>query len=213
MTQVRGIDVSGAMVEEYNRRAKDQGLEPKIMHATRGDLTDTSGSAECAIDGPDFFDFDLAVVSMAFHHFESPALVARKLVERLKLGAGVLLILDLAEDSLSPLDHGHAHGHDHGNGQQHTHSDRDGQSSHDRGDTAAGEAQNSSGSDVLGTIAHSGFGKDGLTKIFREVGLVDIDYITLERPVKLGGGGPWAGQEKTLFMARGRRAGTPHSEL
>ena len=201
-------------MEEYNRRAKSQGLEPGVMYAARGDLTDTSAAtANHAVGGPDFFDFDLAVVSMAFHHFESPGLVARNLVERLKPGAGVLLILDLAEDSLSLPDHGHAHGHDHGKDQQHTHSNKDDQNSHYRGDTAAGETQESSASEVVGTVAHSGFGKEGITKIFREVGLVDIDYITLERPAKLGDVGPWAGQEKTLFMAKGRRAGTPHSEL
>ena len=194
------------MVEEYNRRAKAQGLEPEVMHAARGDLTDTSTSADCDIDGPDFFNFDLAVVSMAFHHFEFPELAARKLAERLKVGTGVLLILDLAEDNLSLPGHGHAHGHDRGSGQQHTHS-------HDRGDTADDSAQKSSANDVVGTIAHSGFGKERLTKIFREVGLVDVDYINLERPMKLGSSGPWAGQEKRLFMARGRRAGTSHSEL
>ena len=225
VTQVRGIDVAGAMVEEYNRRAKAEGLEPEVISAARGDLTDTSASIQYAIEGPEFFEFDLAVVSMAFHHFEYPEVAARKLVERLKVETGVLLIIDLVEDSLPFPGHGHGHDHGHGHTHVHTHDHEhdagrehirnhaDDQNSQDQGDAAIGVAQRSSEADVLGTVAHSGFGKEGLEKIFREVGLVDIDYISLERPLKFGNSGPLAGQEKRLFMARGRRAAGRHSEL
>jgi hypothetical protein len=41
------------------------------MYATEGNLMDSSG--EAAISGPEFYDFDLALISIALHHLEDPA--------------------------------------------------------------------------------------------------------------------------------------------
>lgn len=79
------------MVDVYNKGAHNQGLTIDEMHAVQGNLLSTPPS-------PDLIEpyeaFDLACVGMGFHHFEDTDLAAKRLVERLKKGAGRLLILD-----------------------------------------------------------------------------------------------------------------------
>ena len=57
-----------------------------------GDLLSSKGPSE-SISGPEFFDFDLAVVGYGFHHFEDLDIATSRLASRLKPG-GVLLIVD-----------------------------------------------------------------------------------------------------------------------
>ncbi|KAL2020501.1 hypothetical protein VTK56DRAFT_8386 [Thermocarpiscus australiensis] len=92
-TQCVGIDLSENMVAAYNSRAENQGLAPSEMHAYQGNLCIPEEPAPQAFASPDFFNFDVAAVGLGFHHFDDPALAARRLAERLKTG-GVLLILD-----------------------------------------------------------------------------------------------------------------------
>lgn len=82
------------MVERYNGWAQENGLYPTKMSAIRGDLTDASGPSESMM-APEYFDFNLAAVGFGLHHFADPTLAAKRLVERLKPGKGVLLILDM----------------------------------------------------------------------------------------------------------------------
>ena len=106
------------MVREYNTHAANQGLSPTEMFSTAGDLLDPSGPS-ASICGPEFFDFDLAVVGMGFHHFEKPKLALERLLERVKPKIGVLLIIDFLPHA--PLnkteDHTDAH---HKFGSEHT---------------------------------------------------------------------------------------------
>ncbi|KAK3943976.1 S-adenosyl-L-methionine-dependent methyltransferase [Diplogelasinospora grovesii] len=92
-TQCVGVDLSENMVAAYNARAENQGLLKDEMHAYQGNLCDPSDPSPAAFTSPDFFNFDIAAVGLGFHHFDDPALAARRLAERLRTG-GVLLILD-----------------------------------------------------------------------------------------------------------------------
>ncbi|KZF20342.1 S-adenosyl-L-methionine-dependent methyltransferase [Xylona heveae TC161] len=98
VSQVRGIDVSEKMIEEYNKSAIAQEKGKEFMHAVQGDLLDPAG-ADKKLDLPDLYEFDLAVVSLAMHHFEDPDLAVRRIGERLKKGSGVLLVIDFLDGS------------------------------------------------------------------------------------------------------------------
>lgn len=87
------------MVNEYNTSAQNQGIPEAEMHAYQGNLIDPGQPAPEALAGKEFFDFDIAVVGLGFHHFDDPKLASRRLAERLKKG-GVLMIVDF-------VPHGH----------------------------------------------------------------------------------------------------------
>ena len=63
------------------------------MYAYQGNLLDPNDPDPREFSGFDFHLFDIAVVGLGFHHFDDPALAAKRLVERLRPG-GVLMILD-----------------------------------------------------------------------------------------------------------------------
>ncbi|KAK3372414.1 S-adenosyl-L-methionine-dependent methyltransferase [Podospora didyma] len=107
-TQCVGIDLSENMAAAYNARAENQGLAVEEMHAYQGNLCTPENPSPPEFASPEFFGFDIAAVGLGFHHFDDPALAARRLVERLKPG-GVLLILDfLPHDK---MDSAHAASH------------------------------------------------------------------------------------------------------
>lgn len=144
------------------------------MFATHGDLLGRE-KASPSISGPDFYDFDLAAVDLGFHHFEDPALAAKRLVERLKPGKGVLLIVDLVLHEHLKLDGTHAAAH------------RDGEE--DVG--------------VIKTVAHHGFKKEQIEGIMKDAGCVDVDYVLLDEPIRFGD--EMGRQQRKVFMIRGRR--------
>ncbi|RAL65902.1 hypothetical protein DID88_005564 [Monilinia fructigena] len=72
------------MVDQYNARASNQGLSPSEMIAYQGNLLSSTSDPE--LEKEDLYEFDIAVVGLGFHHFDNPALAARKLGERLKKG-------------------------------------------------------------------------------------------------------------------------------
>ncbi|KAJ4298439.1 hypothetical protein N0V88_003469 [Collariella sp. IMI 366227] len=92
-TQCVGIDLSENMVATYNARAENQGLAPSEMHAYQGNICVAEDPNPTAFTASEFSNFDVAAVGLGFHHFDDPALAARRLAERLKTG-GVLVILD-----------------------------------------------------------------------------------------------------------------------
>ncbi|POR35305.1 Putative methyltransferase, partial [Tolypocladium paradoxum] len=94
---LRGIDISGGMVEQYNDTARRLGLSPEQMHGVRGDLLN---DAE-AVDGPELTGFHVAVMSMALHHVADPAGMVKKLADRLATG-GSLVIVDWVEHGRTP---------------------------------------------------------------------------------------------------------------
>jgi SAM-dependent methyltransferase len=92
------------MVNEYNDSVQNQGIPASEMHAVLGNLLEASDPNPVALSAPEFHDFDIAAVGLGFHHFDDPALAAKRLAERLKKG-GVLMIIDF-------MPHEHFHGHD-----------------------------------------------------------------------------------------------------
>ncbi|GAB0135204.1 hypothetical protein EsDP_00003550 [Epichloe bromicola] len=102
--QCIGIDISESMVEQYNFKAKIDGLTPEQRVAYVGNLVSADDASPAAFASPKFFDFDLAGVGMGFHHMDDCDLVAKRLVQRLRPG-GVLFVVDFA--SHAPME-GHA---------------------------------------------------------------------------------------------------------
>ena len=72
------------------------------MEAFIGNLIDAKDPNPSSLQDEQFFNFDIAIVGLGFHHFDNPELAAKRLTERLKNG-GVLMIVDF-------LPHAH-HGH------------------------------------------------------------------------------------------------------
>jgi hypothetical protein len=202
------------MVEAYNMRASNQGLPSSFMTAHVVDLLDPSVPAPAELQSEEFFNFDLAVVGMAYHHFEDTALATARLVERLTPGKGVLLIVDFVPDGRG---HGHSHAHGHGHGHSHGHHGQEHGHGHDHGDKhdAEGEASAIADSNIkIGlvsgveipekVVAHDGFKEAGIRKEWEAAGLVDVDYIILGKGVSIGEDGK--AFERKAFMAKGRRA-------
>jgi SAM-dependent methyltransferase len=78
------------MVKQYNVNAEKEGFTLEKMHATAGDLLD---STDANLASSDFYGFDFAIMSMALHHVSDPTEMIARLAERLDKG-GVLLIID-----------------------------------------------------------------------------------------------------------------------
>ena len=96
IAQARGIDLSDNMVKAYNERARAQGFDQSFMTAVVGNLfVDDPSTMSSTLAAADFHHFDLAIVGGGFHHFEDPELAAARLVQRIRPGSGVLLIIDL----------------------------------------------------------------------------------------------------------------------
>ena len=81
------------MVKEYNTSARNQGIPESEMLAVQGNLIDANKPNPPELADKQFYDFDIAAVGLGFHHFDDPALAAKRLAERLKKG-GVLFIVD-----------------------------------------------------------------------------------------------------------------------
>ncbi|KAF2128300.1 S-adenosyl-L-methionine-dependent methyltransferase [Dothidotthia symphoricarpi CBS 119687] len=86
---LRGIDISGGMVDQYNATALSLNLKPEQMHGVRGNILENDET----LNGSEFQRFDVAIMSMALHHVEDPAAMVKKLTERLVPG-GSLVIID-----------------------------------------------------------------------------------------------------------------------
>ncbi|KAI0379583.1 S-adenosyl-L-methionine-dependent methyltransferase [Hypomontagnella monticulosa] len=99
---IRGIDISDAMVDEYNNMRRQSGIAPERMHAVRGNFLDTGNND--IITGPDFHGVDAIIMSMALHHVGNPEAMLSKMVDRLRSN-GVLVIIDWMDFA-----HGHQGG-------------------------------------------------------------------------------------------------------
>ena len=108
-----GIDLSENMVKAYNLRFNpdanastptndgvyDKDDETLTAHAVVGNLLDPKQPTPADLSGPEYFNFDLAVVGLGFHHFQDIPLSTSRLVERLRPG-GVFLILDFVTHAM-----------------------------------------------------------------------------------------------------------------
>ena len=186
------MDISSSMVDVYNQRASDQGLTLSEMKAVQGDLLATPQSKE--IDKPELWNFDLAAVGLAFHHFEDEVLAAERLVERVKKGTGKVLIIDFL-----PHEHIHGHSHDHGHHSQHEH-DR----SHDaREDQKMFEIPKELADNSAHTVKHMGFSEARMKEIFEGAGCVDVKVDILGTGVSVGLDG--SRLDRTVFLCLATR--------
>ncbi|KAL4920273.1 S-adenosyl-L-methionine-dependent methyltransferase [Aspergillus aurantiobrunneus] len=99
-SRVIGMDISDGMIDEFNKNAREEGHSDNVIGVKANLLSE---AAPVEVSGPEYLDFDVVVVSMAFHHFEYPKQALNRLGERLKKG-GVMVIIDLVPE----------HHHDHG---------------------------------------------------------------------------------------------------
>ncbi|KFY65260.1 hypothetical protein V496_02684 [Pseudogymnoascus sp. VKM F-4515 (FW-2607)] len=190
------------MVAAYNTTASNQGLEEEEVHAFVGNLIDPSIERPEAFEGAEFWDFDLAVVGLGFHHFGDVGLAARRLGERLKSG-GVLVIMDFLphEDVWGHGNGGHGHGHDHGHG--HGHGGHGGHG-HGHGEKEdAGEKKEET--KVAETVVHMGFSKEEVQGLFEQAGVgKDFGYKVLGKGVVIGP--EEKRMKREVFIARGTKA-------
>ena len=80
------------MVAAYNARFSSPSSTGFTASAVVGNLLTSPLPAH--LNDPKYFNFDIAVIGLGFHHFENLALCLQRLQDRLKPG-GTLLILDL----------------------------------------------------------------------------------------------------------------------
>ncbi|DAA76591.1 TPA_exp: Uncharacterized protein A8136_7268 [Trichophyton benhamiae CBS 112371] len=102
VSEAIGIDISQNMVEEYNKNIAALGLPTNKMFAKKGNLLSDKPSE--GFSEPEYFNFDLVIIGFALHHFKSPDLAMKRLVERLAPG-GILVVLDFIEHSIE-VEHG-----------------------------------------------------------------------------------------------------------
>lgn len=156
-----------------------------------------------------FYNFDVACVGLGFHHFDEPALAARRLVARLRPG-GVLMIIDFLVFSDLDLDRaaGHHHHHHHhdddDDGHQHAHGGG-GQQGHSHD----GEAKEEDDADderdrqrAIRTVTHHGFSEAHMHDIFARAGAGKDFAMEKMGEVVMG---PRHGK-RDLFLARGTKA-------
>ncbi|KAI0145562.1 S-adenosyl-L-methionine-dependent methyltransferase [Xylariaceae sp. FL1272] len=194
---IRGIDISESMVNGYNELAKKLGLHPDRMAAVQGNLLDEP--SDRIIDGPEFFDAEAIVMTMALHHIKYPSALLSKMVQRLR-PCGVVIIVDwldpspaltlagsdtelgsTSDDPSSQISHDDADDHHHVEPHQHAQT----------------------------TIARAGFSEQDLRLLFKLAGCEESSFgvrsygeLSLVPEHRSGVRG---GMERTLFIAKGRK--------
>lgn len=102
MTKCLGLDVSENMVAVYNQRVQEAGISSEKMSAKVGDLLAEKVSED--LQGPDYYNLDIIVVSMAMHHFSDPQSAMKQFANRLQKG-GTLWIVEMLEESHAEEEH------------------------------------------------------------------------------------------------------------
>lgn len=175
-TEYVGIDLSENMVKAYNLRFNpvpdaatrdpspdadgiyDSNDETLTAHAVVGNLLDSKEPSPSHLAASEYFDFDLVVVGLGFHHFADIPLATSRLVERLRPG-GVFLILDFVTHAMdeNPKSIKDTYGH--------------------------GEAD----LPARHTVAHAGFSEAELKECFEGAGLTDFGIVRMDEDVWLKG--------------------------
>lgn len=138
------------------------------------------------VSGPEYYDFDVVISTLAFHHFNNVPLAIKRVVERLKQGTGVLLIVDFrTHESINHHHHKEAH------------------------DNAKSKHMNFH--DGIHTVVHSGFSEEEIKRWYEKAGLVDVDIVDVGPGTGITiTGGPNTDEvsksKRAVFMAKGRRA-------
>ncbi len=198
MTSVVGIDLSSANVDRYNADMAAVHTAGAAPRAYVGDLV--SGDVDPSLQGPEFFNFDLIVVGLAFHHFYDAEHAAKALTDRLRPG-GELVAIEFrrhhGSDQAHHLPHGHGHGHNHHHRQPaQGHADEDGHGTSSPSVYVRME-------DVEPTIKTHDLTGDTVVSIFTGAGLKDCAWAEYDDTVKMHFGG--GEQLVTPFVVRGRK--------
>lgn len=198
------------MVTSYNTRAQSLNLA-STTSAVHGDLFDKANPTPAEFSSQEWYNFDLAAVGFAFHHFEDVVLAASRLRERLRPG-GVLVFNDFLEggDCLADeegrmvegsegnhVGHSHGHGHGHGHGEKHAHAQEEAkqQDNNDTSDEMVKKMKDS--------IVVPYFTIDGVKQFLSKAGFVDIDVKVMPEKVYMGFNDKKF--YRTILFARGRR--------
>ncbi|KAL8955110.1 MAG: hypothetical protein Q9193_006907 [Seirophora villosa] len=201
-----GIDLSNGMVTAYNARAAEAGIPEAEMRAVQGDIFSGNeegekgnGSEEAQkFTGEEYFNFDMAVMSMALHHVASPPAAVKALVSRLRKG-GTVVVIDWSLDSI--VYHG-AHERQHG-GAAHQHHDHHQGHAAPHGDAARGKAHNVvPGSEH--TITRDGFGKEEMETMFVDAGCTEVEFRLFREDTRMGDGEQAVMQR--MFVVKGTKA-------
>lgn len=170
-----------------------QGLSEDEMIGYHGDLCVPAEEDPAAFRDAKFFNFEMACVGLGFHHFDNPALAAKRLVSRLRAG-GVLMILDFLPHGVYPdaeEDHQHHHTHEHGHGHGHSRGHSD-----EHKDGKLDEQKK-----ALKTVTHHGFSEESIKDIFVAAGAGQGFAIEKLGSVTMG----MKHGKRDLFMARGTK--------
>lgn len=183
VTEVVGLDVSGGMVEKYNREAKEAGLSESQLYAVRGDLV----ADEEPLRAPKFFDFDFAIMSMALHHVQDPKAMLATLVERVKPGGRVIIIdwLPMAKAASNEGQGGHISSH-------HSHTNKGSDSEHKPHPGAH-------------TVTFDGFDEHQMRSWFHDVGCSSSDFVLAANRSEVP---PDPTGFKQMFFAKGTKSAT-----
>lgn len=95
----RGLDIATSQVKRFNDEAVrlypvSVSESQTRMLAIQGDLNDPQD----ALNQPEWYHFDAAIISMALHHVQGPALLLKRLGQRVKCG-GSLIVIDWLQRS------------------------------------------------------------------------------------------------------------------
>jgi SAM-dependent methyltransferase len=231
------VDVSPNMVATYNARARAADFSSSQITAVVGDMLSKGQPLDQEIAGLEFYNFDLAAVGFAFHHFEDVLYAAERLQERLKPG-GVLVFSDfvqgadlLVDESGNPIegsegdhaahDHGHHHHHgEHNHGHGHANEQRHHQNHHGhptKGDTEPRQPLEDPLKDpethtkMRKSIVFENFTVDGVKEFLTAAGFVDVDAVVMEDRVYM----EFAGKKmwRKILFGKGRRPLEGKSEL
>ncbi|KEQ59558.1 S-adenosyl-L-methionine-dependent methyltransferase [Aureobasidium melanogenum CBS 110374] len=181
ITHATGLDISSQMLEQYKTLLSSS--HPSLSLTTA--IADfCSEDPDPCLQGPEFYDFDVAGVALGFHHFNNPGLCISNLAKRLKKG-GVLFIVDWLPKDVKPEDHiGHQHAHP-------TSSD-----TKEGNDTEEWKKMQK-------TIKTNGFTEEDMRTFFEGAGFQDFGFVVLEESFVLQMNGKEV--KKTGFIAKGRK--------
>lgn len=172
------------MVDKYNANARAAGLSEAQMCAVVGDLL---AGTEGELEGEEWHNFDICIVSMGLHHVGIPKVLLRKLMERVKEG-GRVVVIDWVDQGRSLIDGhglGDGHGHKHGHGQGK--------------DDEQGAGEHHS---AAHTVAFHGFSEEQMREMFSQAGCTSSDFVLAAEPSEV----PYdATGKKQMFFAKGTK--------
>lgn len=97
----QGVDIATAQVHRFNAEAAKLLDDPASrMFAVQGDLTDPHDF----LSQPEWWDFDVAIISMALHHVKDPVGMLKFMKERVRKGGSIVVLDFLQHDNVESGD-------------------------------------------------------------------------------------------------------------